>query len=151
MNQKETAVSRIREFNRFYLPALNLLGNRYLDSEYSAAEARVLYEIYVNDGCNAAHIARTMNLDKSYLSRVIKRHEKDGYLRRTPSPEDSRSFELHLTDAGREIAEDFIQRSNLQIGALLTSLDEEQCARLVDALNTVTDILENCIKRRQHL
>lgn len=34
-------VSKVREFNRFYMPKMNLLGNHYLGSEYSVTEARV--------------------------------------------------------------------------------------------------------------
>lgn len=73
---KKEIVYKIREFNRNYMPVFDLLGNKYLGSEYSATEARVLFEIFENDGCNAAYIAEKMNIDKSYLSRIIKNHEK---------------------------------------------------------------------------
>ena len=66
------SVEKVRAFNRFYMPSMNLLGNHYLGSEYSITEARVFFEIYENEGCNAAHIAQIMNIDKSYLSRIIK-------------------------------------------------------------------------------
>ncbi len=36
----------------------------------------MLYEIYTQEGCNAAYIAETMNIDKSYLSKII-----NGYVR----------------------------------------------------------------------
>ena len=78
-NQK--AVHRIREFNRLYMSSMNLLGNHYLGSEYSVTEARIFFEIYENEGCNAAHIAKAMNIDKSYLSRILKKsREKKLYL-----------------------------------------------------------------------
>lgn len=64
------------------MPSMNLLGDHYLGSEYSVTEARVFFEIYENEGCNAAHIAQLMNIDKSYLSRIIKKHEKSGYIHR---------------------------------------------------------------------
>ena len=147
--KKETAVCRIREFNRFYMPALDLLGNHYLGSEYSAAEARVLFEVYQCDGCHAAHIARTMNIDKSYLSRIIQQHIKSGYLMRARSLTDSRSYELHLTDKGRERTEDFIQKSNRQIGEIIAPLSEEDCERLVSALNTVTALLKSCATEKE--
>ena len=50
-------IAKIRSFNRFYMPSMNLLGDHYLGSEYSVTEARVFFEIYENEGCNAAHIA----------------------------------------------------------------------------------------------
>ena len=141
---KEQTIYRIREFNRFYMPKLGLLGNDYLGSAYSPTEARVLFEVHENDGCNAAYIARVMNIDKSYLSRIIRAHEKRGYLLRTVSQTDSRSFQLHLTETGMQRTEAFIQKSNQQIGTILRNLSKEKCARLVEALNTITDILQEC-------
>ena len=41
---KET-IAKIRAFNRFYMPSMNLLGEHYLGSEYSVTEARVFFEI----------------------------------------------------------------------------------------------------------
>ncbi|MBQ8640351.1 MAG: MarR family transcriptional regulator [Lachnospiraceae bacterium] len=140
---KQSTVLQIRAFNRFYLPAMNLLGNHYLDSEYCATEARVFFDIYEKDGCNAAYIARKMNIDKSYLSRILTRHEKSGYIIRTRSESDARAFDLHLTESGRLLTEDLIRRSNEEIGRIIDSLDDEQCAKLEEALNTVTEILRH--------
>jgi len=39
-------ISKVREFNRLYMPTMKLLGNHYLGSEYSVAEARVFFEKY---------------------------------------------------------------------------------------------------------
>lgn len=136
-----SVVERLRAFNRFYLPRFDLLGNRYLGSEYSAGEARVLYEIYTQDGCTAASIAREMHLDKGYLSRVIHSHERKGYLRREPSPEDSRAYALHLTEAGRARTEAFIQKANDQAAEAIRGLSQEDCQALLDAFDTVTRLL----------
>lgn len=144
MREKKKAVFRLREFTRFYMPALDLLGNHYLGSDYSPTEARVLFEVYEHDGCNAACIAGAMNIDKSYLSRIIKKQEKEGYLVRTVSGKDSRALDIHLTEAGKERTEDFIRKSNQQIGELLAPLDQEDCKKLTDALDQVMCILEKC-------
>ncbi|MDO4304436.1 MAG: hypothetical protein Q4D94_11015 [Bacillota bacterium] len=85
-----------------------------------------------------------MNIDKSYLSRIIKAHEKSGYLIRGVSQKDSRSFDLHLTEAGVQRAEDFIRKSNQQIESIIRTLHEEEYISLMEALNIVTDILKDC-------
>ncbi|MBQ7980148.1 MAG: winged helix-turn-helix transcriptional regulator, partial [Oscillospiraceae bacterium] len=141
---KKKTVLKIREFNRFYMPMLNLLGNHYLGSEYSAAEARVFFEIYENDGCTAAHIAKKMNIDKSYLSRIIKSHEKNGYIAKSVSAKDSRAFELHLTEKGLKRTEDFIEKSNRQVSEIIEPFNAEDCIRLTEALSAVTEILGKC-------
>ena len=141
MTEKEKVVYQIRAFNRFYMPKLRLLDNHYLGSEYTPTEARVLYEIYEEDGCNAAHIAKTMNIDKSYLSRIIRIHEKKGYLVRCVSETDSRTYHIHLTEQGIERTKDFISESNQQIKNIISHLNNDECKKLENALNTVTEIL----------
>lgn len=134
-------VEKIRQFNRFYLPHMNLLGNHYLGSEYSATEARIFFEIYENEGCNAAYIARLMNIDKSYLSRIIRAHERNGYIRREKSSEDGRSQKLFLTDSGKNRAEEFILKSNEEIGNIIKGLSPEDEDKLSEAIDTMTQIL----------
>lgn len=136
-------VERVREFNRFYLPEMDLLGNHYLGSEFSVSEARIFYELYCSPGCSAAQIARTMHLDKSYLSRVLKGHERNGYLYKKPSLRDARVSELYLTPMGLRRAETFIRQSNEQITARLADLTEGERQELQGALETVMDILGN--------
>ena len=137
----DSTVQRIRSFNRFYMPRMNLLGNHYLGSEYSATEARVLFEVLQDDGCTASSIARTMNIDKGYLSRIIAAHEKSGYLYKTTAPTDNRAKELHLTEAGRTRAQEFVTLSNKEIAEVIAALSEDDRVRLEEALDTVTEIL----------
>lgn len=140
---KEKTVYKIREFNRLYMPIFNLLGNSYLGSEYSPTEARVLFEIYENNGCNAAYIAQKMNIDKSYLSRIIKNHIKHDYITRSTSQTDSRAYNLYLTEKGIKKTEDFISKANSQIMNVIGSLDDEACKKLTDALDTIVYTLQN--------
>lgn len=143
-------IAKIRAFNRFYMPSMNLLGDHYLGSEYSVTEARVFFEIYENEGCNAAHIAQLMNIDKSYLSRIIKGHEKNGYIRRERSEGDGRSFRLYLTDAGKVRAEDLIRKSNEEIGQVINGLSSKEEQQLTEALEIVTSILSKGVKNHEN-
>lgn len=138
---QEVIVERIRTFNRFYLPRFDLLSNRYLGSECSTTEARVLFEIYTQDGCTAAAIAKELHLDKSYLSRVIHTHERNGSLYREPSPSDSRAYTLHLTEEGRMRTEALIHKANKQAAEAVQGLSNEECQALLVAFDTVTTLL----------
>ena len=124
------------------MPVFNLLGNKYLGSEYSPTEARVLFEIYENDGCNAAYISKKMNIDKSYLSRIIKYHEKNGYITRIISQIDSRTYNLHLTSSGTARTEDLISKANDQIAAVIHSLNDEACEKLIECFDTIIGTLK---------
>lgn len=140
MNKKE-AVSKIRAFNRMYMPSMHLLGNHYLGSEFSISEARPFFEIYQNEGCNAAYIAEIMNMDKSYLSRILKQYEKEGCLRREKSPDDGRSYNLFLTETGTQRAEDFIRKSDADIGEVISGLTEKECKELTEAMEVIQRLL----------
>ena len=137
----DLTVKKVREFNRFYMPRMNLLGNHYLGSGYSATEARVLFEIHENPGCNAAYIAQAMNIDKSYLSRIIFAHEKNGYLLKTTSSQDRRSYELRLTEKGTKLAEGFIDASSEEIAKILSLLTQDEKKRIEDAMATIMEML----------
>lgn len=84
-----------------------------------------------------------MNIDKSYLSRIIKKHENKGYVIKLVSETDSRAYQLHLTEEGMERTKDFIQKSNREIENIITHLHEDEYTKLIEALNTVTEILGN--------
>lgn len=135
-------ISKVREFNRLYMPAMKLLGNHYLGSEYSVTEARVFFEIYENEGCNAAHIAETMNIDKSYLSKIISSHEKKGYIIKKPSIADKRAYNLFLTEKGKQRAMEFIRSSDDEISNILTHLSADERQQMYTALETVMNLLK---------
>lgn len=142
MMGKEDIPEKVREFNRFYMPTMNLLGNHYLGSEYSATEARIFFEVYQQEGCNAAHIASVMNVDKSYLSKILAGYERDGYLKKVSSSQDRRSYHLYLTPRGKERVEQLIQKSNDEIRAILCHLSEKEQRQLLQAFETIVALLE---------
>ncbi len=147
---QDTLVQKVRAFNRFYMPAMHLLGNHYLGSEYSVTEARVFYEIYNNEGCTAAHIAQIMNIDKSYLSRIIAAHERNGYLYKQVSQTDRRAQQLYLTDSGKARAEVFFKTSDQEISAVIQHLTEDDRRQMYAALDTIITLLQKGANHENH-
>jgi DNA-binding MarR family transcriptional regulator/GNAT superfamily N-acetyltransferase len=136
----EGRIAAVRRFNRFYTRQIGVLGD-YLDSPFSLTEARVLYELAHRDGPTAAALATELGLDAGYLSRILRRFEQRGFLRRARSKADGRQAHLSLTARGRRAFAPLHARSRDEIAALLRRLPAAKQERLVEALHTVEDLL----------
>ena len=91
----------VRGFNRFYTKQIGLLRKGYLDSPFSLAEVRVLYELVHRKHSIAAEISKELDLDAGYLSRLLAKFEKGGLIARKASAADARQSHLSLTARGR--------------------------------------------------
>ncbi|MDX1434833.1 MAG: MarR family transcriptional regulator, partial [Gammaproteobacteria bacterium] len=95
-------VESMRRFSRFYTRKIGVLNERLLESPFSLPEGRVIFEIAQRPAASAAEIARALDLDASYLSRLLKRLESRGFVRRERSPSDGREYSLSLTAKGHQ-------------------------------------------------
>jgi DNA-binding MarR family transcriptional regulator/predicted GNAT family acetyltransferase len=134
-------VAAVRRFSRFYTRAVGALQEGLLQSPFTLAEARVLYELAQRPVMTATELRQELELDSGYLSRIIQRFERDGLIARTPSQLDRRQSLLSLTDAGRTAFAPLDARSREQVGALLAGLSEPAQASLVTAMVRIETLL----------
>jgi DNA-binding MarR family transcriptional regulator/GNAT superfamily N-acetyltransferase len=132
-----------REFNRFYTARLGLLRARYLDSEFSLTESRILYELLLDPGRTATALRKTLGLDAGYISRLLLSLSKQGLVQQTSSPADSREKLLKLSAKGRDVAQQLDQHAGEDISNMLRSLDASRRKMLVASLARVHEILRN--------
>jgi DNA-binding MarR family transcriptional regulator len=134
-------VAAVRRFNRFYTRTIGVLQEGLLQSSFSLAEARVLYELAQCGETTAGPLGRELGLDPGYLSRILQRFERDRLISRVPSEADRRQNALSLTDAGREAFAPLEAGSRDEIGALLGGLPEPAQAALVAAMGRIESLL----------
>jgi DNA-binding MarR family transcriptional regulator/GNAT superfamily N-acetyltransferase len=137
----EDRVAAVRRFNRFYTQRIGVLREGLLDSEFSLAEARVLYELANRPQPIARELERELRLDPGYLSRILRGFQRRGLVERTTSSADRRRRQLSLTPAGRAAFAPLDARSRAEIGALLEALPEPAQCRAVAALHTIEHLL----------
>lgn len=142
MNDYDNTIREIRRFNRFYTVNMGLLDSGYLDTEYSVAEIRILFEIKSGEKCIQSDIVKTLHIDKSYLSRIINGFYKSGLIDKVKSDKDKRISYIVLTEKGRSETERLIELTNNRIYAQISRLSPEKCSKLREAMNTVIDVLE---------
>src|SRR5262249_54863644 len=95
-------VSAVRQFNRFYTRQIGVLQHGLLDSPFSLAEARVLFELAHRNKPTAAQLGTDLGLDAGYLSRILRGFERKELVRKARSADDGRERFLALTAAGRK-------------------------------------------------
>jgi DNA-binding MarR family transcriptional regulator len=87
----------VRRFDRFYTRQIGVLRKTYLDSPFSLAEVRVLYELAHQKEPTASGLCQELGLDPGYLSRTLRGFERRGLISRRASPTDARQSHLSLT------------------------------------------------------
>ncbi|MCK9356448.1 MAG: bifunctional helix-turn-helix transcriptional regulator/GNAT family N-acetyltransferase [Dehalococcoidia bacterium] len=135
------AVSAVRRFSRFYTRRLGLLNRRLLSSEFPLTEVRILYELAHRNGLTATDLVRELDLDAGYLSRILTKFERRGFVSRETSGRDARRALLTLTAAGRKAFEPLDRASREQVDSLLSPLTPDQVGALVRSMQTIEQLL----------
>ncbi|MDO4272132.1 MAG: bifunctional helix-turn-helix transcriptional regulator/GNAT family N-acetyltransferase [Eubacteriales bacterium] len=130
-------VTEIRGFNRFYTNILGLLDQHIIDSGYSLTEARILFEISKTDTCTAKQLCSVLDIERSYMSKIIVKFEKKELIRRQKCGKDSRNIEIQMTEKGMVVFHELNNRANKQIEDLLAKLNADDCDKLLDGIRTV--------------
>lgn len=142
MNALDERAERIRDFNRFYTEKIGVLQEGLLDSPFSLAEARVIYEVANTKQPAAAAIGKRLNLDRGYLSRILQRLTEAGIVDRARSERDGRERLLWLTREGRKRFGVLNRRSHREAAAMLQALPEARQIELVRSLEIARSILD---------
>jgi DNA-binding MarR family transcriptional regulator/GNAT superfamily N-acetyltransferase len=139
-------IEAIRRFNRFYTRRIGVLQEGLLQSPFTLAETRVLWELAHADapgGPRATGLARTLELDPGYLSRLLRGLKDRGLVATARSDSDARQQHLQLTPAGRRAFAPLEERSQKAVAALLSGLADAEQHELLRALQRVERLLDD--------
>jgi DNA-binding transcriptional ArsR family regulator len=64
-------VAALRAFNRFYTRRIGVLDEKLYGSGFTLPRSRVLWELAHHEGLTATELARLLDLDPGYLSRLL--------------------------------------------------------------------------------
>ncbi len=141
LSDQERRIAAIRGFNRFYTKQIGVLREGLLDSTFSLAEARILYELAQRDHLTATMLGKELGLDAGYLSRILRGFEQRGLLTKAASAADGRQQILSLSAAGREAYTPLDTRARAEIATMLRPLTEAQQRQLLAAMQQIQAVL----------
>lgn len=134
-------INEVRAFNRYYTDVIGVLNKKFLNGKYSLPELRVLQAIAVREGISASEITGQLNMDKSYLSRIILQFEKKKLITKKASPEDGRAYQLYLTPEGKKAFVLHDAASHNQVKQMLSQLNTGECDQLIGCMKQIKEIL----------
>ena len=139
--EAEETVASVRRFNRFYTRQIGVLQEGLLDSPFSLTEVRVLYELAHQQDVTATGLCAALNLDAGYLSRILRKFEKRGWIQRQPSASDRRQSLLVLTNKGAAEFLPLEERSNQHVRRMLGEMSLEAQQQLIRSMEEIERVL----------
>lgn len=117
-------IADIQGFNKVYQELLKKIDSAILKTGYTLTEKDVLLEISKTERCTANILIQQLNIDRSYMSRMIAKFEKHGLIEKKQSSTDSRIRYIRLTELGRREINRLSDIQSHHIGAIFNKLSE---------------------------
>lgn len=118
-------IADIQGFNKVYQNLLKQIDTAILETGYTLTEKDVLLEISKTERCTANILIQQLNIDRSYMSRMIAKFKKYGLVEKTQSLADSRIRYIRLTELGRKEINRLSDIQSNHIGAIFNKLSKK--------------------------
>ena len=110
-------------------------------ADLEGARGRIIFALWGKDGVPIKILCEKTSLDKSTLTGIIDRLERDGYIKRKPSQTDKRSTLICLTGKEQEFAKHVQKVSNKMNKIFYKGFSDEEIMQFDSMLER---ILVNC-------
>ncbi len=134
-------IAALRAFNRFYTRRIGVLHEGLQGSRLSLAESRLLWELAQTEHTTATELARALDLDAGYLSRLLRGFKARGLVKASRSAADARCTRLSISAAGQRAFAPLDRRSQAEVAALLGTLSDAQQCELLAAMARIEALL----------
>jgi DNA-binding MarR family transcriptional regulator/predicted N-acetyltransferase YhbS len=141
MDPIASRTAAVRRFNRFYTRRIGVLQESPAKTPFSLTESRLLWELAHRGPTTAAELARDLDLDPGYLSRLLRGFKDRKLVRVERSTSDARHLHLTLTAAGRRAFAPLDRQSEADVAALLAVLPDAQQQGLLRAMAEIETLL----------
>ncbi|MBV9892492.1 MAG: MarR family transcriptional regulator [Rhizobacter sp.] len=131
----------VRRFNRFYTRRIGILHEKLAATRFRLTESRLLWELAHRERTTAAELARDLDLDPGYVSRMLRAFKEQELIRGERGADDARHLHLSLTASGRRAFAPLERQSAADVGRLLGGLADGEQRRLLHAMAEIETLL----------
>ncbi len=114
--------------------------------EINSAQGRILFALWDEDNVPISTLAKKTMLDKSTLTGMLDRLEKDGFIARAPSSGDRRVILITRTDKDKTLQKKYLAVSGRMTDIFYKKFSKSDIDRFEDMLSMV---LDNCIEEEK--
>ncbi|OLF53633.1 helix-turn-helix domain-containing GNAT family N-acetyltransferase [Pseudomonas chlororaphis] len=144
MSSPSPLVDQTRNASRKLVRELGFMGATLAGSDLAPSAVHALIELDLHAPLTAAQLGKTLNLEKSSISRLLAKLIDRGDLQESPSPADAREKHLGLTAQGRKQVAALHAFGSAQVAQALRLLAPRQQSQVVDGLRSYGRALEAC-------
>ncbi|MBQ9784914.1 MAG: winged helix-turn-helix transcriptional regulator [Clostridia bacterium] len=140
----ETFTVLIAKINR----SIRKIKNREM-AEYGLRSPHIscLYYLYSTEGLTATDLCERCEEDKATISRTLDYLEANGYVSREGRAVKRYKSPLMLTDLGKEVGGQIVDKVNRVLDEISVELSEEERVAFYRSLTVISDSLEECANK----
>jgi DNA-binding MarR family transcriptional regulator len=135
-------IDRVRAASRLMVRELGFMQTTVAATDYPPSVVHTLLEIGARDAMTAVELSAFLGLEKSSISRMIRKLVEAGELKEAASPDDARVKRLLLTAKGRRTREAIQAFGRQQVTNALARLAPAEHKKVAEGLALYADALE---------
>lgn len=117
-------------------------------NEINPAQGRIFFALWQKDGISIRELAQKTSLEKSTLTSMLDRLEKNGFIQRVPSKDDRRKILIKLTEKDREMQAVYTQICGEKLELFYKGFTEKEIDKFEGYLSRILNNLESAEKAK---
>lgn len=124
--------------------SVKVAGRKVLrDFDITSSQFDILQKLFFKGEMRLTDLSEELGITKGTASGIVKRLVDYGYVRKTKSQVDKRVYNLSITDEGKEVIEEVINKRVEYIRDIFSVFDESKQKAFLEQLKQLTNIIEN--------
>ena len=140
--EKKEFIYMMEKMNEVRLFSRSLIIHSTIKNKRTAQEYDLLSQLVLhNEGMTPANLSKAMYLNKTIVSRLVDKLNKDGYVTKKQDEHDKRSYSVFITEYGKEELFKIYELYLSPINELRLKLGDEEFFNLISRIEKANKIM----------
>lgn len=140
--EKKEFIYIMEKMNEVRLFSRSLIIHSTIKNKRTAQEYDLLSQLVLhNEGMTPANLSKAMYLNKTIVSRLVDKLNKDGYVTKKQDEHDKRSYSVFITEYGKEELFKIYELYLSPINELRLKLGDEEFFNLISCIEKANKIM----------